>query len=269
MSEIKLIQGNCANRMKDIESGSVDMTITSPPYDNLRSYNGNNTQWSDHVWRGVLNELYRVTKDTGVVVWIVGDATIKGSETGTSFKQALWAMECGFYLHDTMIYHKDNPVPVGGHNRYYQAFEYMFIFSKGSPKLNPIIVPRRNKWNDKRTSRFRGVTRDKNGNFKKKYVQIKTEVKKQNVWLYVVSGGATATDKIAHKHPAIFPEKLVYDHIISWSNEDDLILDPFMGSGTTGVVCKNLNRNFIGIELDEKYFEIAKDRINNQSLAGI
>jgi len=198
-----------------------------------------------------------------VVVWIVADSTIKCTETGTSFKQALFAMNCGFNLHDTMIYHKDNPPPIGGANRYYQAFEYMFIFSKGSPKLNPIIVPRRNKHNDKRTTRFRGVNRNSDGIFTKKQVPINKLVKKQNVWTYVVSGGTSARNKIAHKHPAIFPEQLAYDHVKSWSMDNDVIFDPFMGSGTTGVACKKLNRRFIGIEKVDSYFKIAEERINN------
>ena len=116
MPDIKLIQGDCLEKMQDIQDSSIDLTVTSPPYDNLRSYNGNNALWGEHVWKAAIKDLYRVTKDGGVVVWVVGDATIKGSETGTSFKQALWAMECGFRLHDTMIYAKNNYMPLT-HNR--------------------------------------------------------------------------------------------------------------------------------------------------------
>lgn len=239
---------------------SVDLTVTSPPYDNLRTYNGNNSQWGEHVWKAVIQDLFRVTKQGGVVVWVVGDATIKGSETGTSFKQALWAKECGFNLHDTMIYQKDNPPPVGGTTRYYQHFEYMFVWSKGTPKtFNASISPRRNKWNDKRTERVKGFTRDKDGNFAKKKVSLIGDVKIGNVWKYVVGGGISVD--YGTGHPAGFPEKLAHDHIISWSNGGDTVLDPFMGSGTTGKMAKQLGRNFIGIELDKEYFEIAKKRI--------
>jgi DNA modification methylase len=147
--------------MKEIGSGSVNLTITSPPYDNLRSYNGNNDQWGEHVWREVIKQLYRVTKKGGVVVWVVGDATVKGSETGTSFKQALWAKECGFNLHDTMIYHK-NALPKN-HNRYEQDFEYMFVFSKGRPNtFSPIRIP--TKYPEKETARknsFYSTTNEK------------------------------------------------------------------------------------------------------------
>lgn len=256
---IELIHGDCLEEMKKIPDGSIDLTVTSPPYDNLRTYNGNNAQWGEHVWRAVIQDLYRVTKDGGVVVWVVGDATIKGSETGTSFKQALWAKECGFNLHDTMIYQKDNPPPVGGTHRYFQHFEYMFIFAKGKPLFNPIGAERRNKWNDKRVSRYKAFTRDKHGNFKKKTVSLVGEVKRGNIWKYVVGGGNSVP--YGTKHPAMFPEKLAHDHILSWSNEGDTVLDPFMGSGTTGKMAKQLNRNFIGIELDKEYYEIAKKRI--------
>jgi DNA modification methylase len=128
---IKLINDDCIQAMQQMEEGSVDLTVTSPPYDNLRTYEGS-LEWNEGIWKQVLEQLYRVTKKGGVVVWVVGDATIKGSETGTSFKQALYAKECGFNLHDTMIWCKDNPVPTQS-TRYQNAFEYMFIFSKGSP----------------------------------------------------------------------------------------------------------------------------------------
>lgn len=270
MSEAKLYCGDCLDVMRSFQDGCIDLTVTSPPYDNLRTYNGNISQWSFEKFQEIAKELYRVTKDGGVVVWVVGDATVKGSETGTSFKQALYFKEIGFNLHDTMIYMKDNPPPVGGDKRYYQSFEYMFIFSKGAPlTFNPIKMERRNKWNDKRTVRVRPVTRKKDGSFSKKEVVVNTGmVKLQNVWGYVVSGGSSATDKIAYKHPAIFPEQLANDHIVSWSNEGDTVFDPFMGSGTTGKMALLSNRNFIGIELDKEYFKIAEERIgavqNNQ-----
>ena len=138
MAKIELMQGDCLEKMKDITDGSVDLTVTSPPYDNLRTYNGNNTLWGDHVWKAVIKDLYRVTKQGGVVVWVVGDATIKGSETGTSFKQALWAKDCGFNLHDTMIWEKTG-CRYPETNRYYPIYEYMFVWSKGKPKTTNLI----------------------------------------------------------------------------------------------------------------------------------
>ncbi len=246
------MQGDCLERMKEIESGSIDMTVTSPPYDNLRSYNRNNALWGQHVWGAVIKDLYRVTKDGGVVVWIVGDATLKGSETGTSFKQALFAKEVGFNLHDTMIYQKAQAC-FGSNNCYLQSFEYMFVFSKGKPKTINFIRDRLNKRPGVASTTAKGRSFD---GTKAKRIKIETKKKgkRKNIWEYGVGGGETG-------HPAIFPEKLARDHIISWSNENDVVLDPFMGSGTTGVACKNLNRNFVGIELDEDYFNIAKKRI--------
>jgi len=250
---------NCLATMGRMPSDFVDLTITSPPYDKLRTYNGYSFDFES-----VAKELFRITKMGGVVVWVVGDATIKGSESGTSFRQALYFKEIGFKLHDTMIYMKDNSPPVGGHNRYYQCFEYCFILSKGVPStFNPIVEPRRNKWKDNRTVRVRALTRNKAGIFTKKTITVNTgNVKLQNLWSYAVGGGSVAEEMIAHKHPAIFPEALVRDHMISWSNENDLVYDPFMGSGTTIKVALVHNRKYIGSEISTEYFDLAVERLS-------
>ncbi len=243
--------GDCLERMKEIPDGSVDLTVTSPPYDNLRTYNGNIEQWGEHVWKAVIQDLYRVTKDGGVVVWVVGDATIKGSETGTSFKQALWAKECGFNLHDTMIWekHSFNHDPRRG--RYKQYFEFMFIFTKGKPKAYNEIkdVPVKNAGKTIRSTKRLpdGTMRDYG------YIKLGNVQARSNIW--------KINSENKPLHPAPFPEKLAHDHIMTWSNEGDVVLDCFMGSGTTGLAAKNLNRKFIGIEKDAGYFEIAKQRI--------
>jgi len=255
---MKLIHGNCLEKMKEIGNNSIDLTVTSPPYDNLRSYNGNNDLWGEHVWKEVIKDLYRVTKQGGVVVWVVADATINGSETGTSFKQALWAMECGFNLHDTMIFSKDS-FQKPSHNRYWSCFEYMFVFSKCTPKTYNMISDRANlhygKVACKTLRNYDGTLSDR------KPATIAKYGKRKNIWKYSTGYQRGTKDKIAYQHPATFPEKLAHDHIISWSNKGDAVLDPFMGSGTTGVAAKKLNRHFIGIELDKEYFEIAKKRI--------
>lgn len=257
LSSIKLMQGDCLERMKEIEDERVDLTVTSPPYDSLRSYNGNNEQWGEHVWKAVIQDLYRVTKDGGIVVWVVGDATIKGSETGTSFKQALWSMECGFNLYDTMIWKKPNPsVPTQG--RYYASFEYMFVFSKGKPKCLNLSVKRKNKTYGSSYSVKTIIGKDDNVKYSNKTNTVGQFSREHNVWEISVA-------RKTYSHRAVFPEKLAHNHIISWSNEGDKILDPFMGSGTTGVACVKLNRNFIGIELDQEYFKIAKKRIEEIS----
>jgi len=170
-------------------------------------------------------------------------------------------MEAGFNLHDTMIYQKDNPPPVGGSNRYYQHFEYMFVLSKGKPAtFSPITRERRNKWNDKRTTRVKGFNRDADGNFHKKEVSLTGDVKEGNIWKYTVSGG----NSVGYgNHPAIFPEKLASDHIVSWSNEGDVVFDPFMGSGTTGKMALLNNRKFIGCEVVSEYYEIAVARMKS------
>ena len=260
---INLMQGDCLERMKEMESGSVDLTVTSPPYDKLRSYNGNNSSWCEQVWKSVISELYRLTSDGGVVVWVVGDATVKGSETCSSFKQAIHAVSCGFNLHDTMIYHK-NALPKN-HNRYEQDFEYMFIFSKGKPKtFNAIRIPC--KYPEKETARKNSYFSETDEKMRsarsgKKRKPVGVDKIKGNIWYITTGKGHSTKDEIAFKHPAIFPEKLANDHILSWSDEGDVVFDPFMGSGTTGKMSKINNRKFIGIELDEGYFNIAKERI--------
>ena len=257
---ISLIHGDCLEMMKDIPDGSVDLTVTSPPYDNMRTYNGNNEQWGEHVWKGVIADLHRVTSDGGVVVWIVADATIKGSETGTSFKQALWAKDCGFNLHDTMIWNKGGFSAVGSlKSRYAPVFEYMFVFSKGYVGTFNPIKDRKNKLAGSIISgniRQRdGSVRPMSGSGNKTVAEFGQRF---NVW-----EAPAVKSRRDTRHPAQFPVNIVADHIASWSNEGDTILDPFMGSGTTGVAAKNLNRSFIGIELDRDYFNIAEDRISN------
>lgn len=260
--ETKLILGDCLDKMKDIADNSIDLTVTSPPYDNLRTYGGAIDGWSFEKFQGIAKELFRISKEGGVVVWVVGDATIKGSETGTSFKQALYFMECGFNLHDTMIYKKSNPIPQN-HNRYEQCFEYMFVFSRGKPNtFNPIKVNtklagmsfdwggRKTKMDDNQCRRHRDSD----------IIEVSPTKNKGNIFEYSVGGGKTG-------HPAVFPEALANDHIISWSNEGDTVFDPFTGSGTTGKMAILNNRNFIGIELNEEYFKIAERRIEEAKLA--
>ena len=255
-----LTKGDCLEVMKNIPNNSIDLVVTSPPYDNLRSYNGNIEQWCFDKFKKIANELFRVTKDGGVVVWIVGDSTIKGSETGSSFKQALYFKECGFNIHDTMIWQKISPFQ--HHNRYIPAFEYMFVFSKGKPKTANIIKDRKNKYANQKVH---GTERQRNGKTKPLSDVQKSKVVKEygsrlNIW------DISNEKKNKTGHPAVFPEQLAHDHIITWSNENEIVLDPFMGSGTTGVACINTNRKFVGIEIDDTYFETAKKRIENEEM---
>lgn len=244
---------NCLDTMAKMSDNFIDLTVTSPPYDNLRTYNGYSFDFEN-----IAKELYRVTKQGGVVVWVVGDATIKGSESGTSFRQALYFKEIGFNLHDTMIYQKSNYIPLT-HNRYEQQFEYMFIFSKGKPKIfNPLMKQ------NKQVGQIKGGTfrqqKDKKG-ARHKDIGVAKESIKPNIWFYNVGMANSTKDKIAFKHPAIFPEQLANDHIISWSNENDLVYDPFMGSGTTAKMSILNKRNWIGSEISSEYCEIIEERI--------
>lgn len=248
----KTYNENCLDTMARMEDNFIDLTVTSPPYDNLRMYKGFTMDWQK-----TINELYRVTKQGGVVVWVVGDSTQKGSETGTSFRQALFAKECGFNLHDTMIYQKSTP-PLT-HNRYEQNFEYMFVWSKGKPNtFNGLREPR--EYKDTRKNKAFGRNKDNSVDFGYS-TQDKTRLKR-NVWKYFAGGGAN--DKTASKHPAIFPEQLAQDHVLSWSNENDLVYDCFMGSGTTAKMSILNNRNYIGSEISKEYCDIIHSRLMNK-----
>ena len=250
--------GNSADLLKEVQSESVDMVLTSPPYDDIKNYNAS-LSWTFETFKPIASELKRVLKPGGVIIWVVADKTEKGSETGTSFKQALYFKELGLNIHDTMIYKKLNYVPLT-HNRYEQEFEYMFCFSKGRPKtFNPIKIP----------CKYAGESTWGKPSFYKtdddaltptKKSVIGSEKIKGNVFEYK-TGSTTATKK--YKHPAMFPPQLAIDQIGTWSEQEDIVLDPFMGSGTVGEIAVNMGRHFIGFELEPKYYEIVKQRVED------
>ena len=255
----KVICGDCLEVMGELPDNYIDLTVTSPPYDNLRTYNGFSFDFE-----GIAKELFRVTKQGGVVVWVIGDSVVRGSETGNAFRQALHFKEIGFNLHDTMIYQK-NAFPFPDKTRYAQVFEYMFVLSKGKPNTTNIIrVPTKEA---NRIKNKKSYQRLPNGEtVPMKYETGKSERNKENVWMFEVGYMKTTKDKFAFQHPAMFPEQLAHDHIISWSNEGDIVFDPMCGSGTTCKMAKQLGRNFIGIDISEEYCEIAKQRINAESV---
>lgn len=256
----KIYNMDCREGLKLIKDNSVDATITSPPYDNLRTYNTDGFQWDFEIFKEIAQELYRVTKHGGVVVWVVGDAVINSSETGSSFRQALYFIECGFKLHDTMIYEKNSstfPAKLTS-QRYSQIFEYMFVFSKGNIRKDiRLIADKRNKWagwtNWGQHSQY-----DTTGNLvKSQNIKPIAEYSlRTNIWKYSVS----FNDKTGH--PAVFPEKLAEDHILSWTREGDVVLDPFMGSGTTAKMAMLNKRYYVGFEQNKEYFEKSLERVN-------
>jgi site-specific DNA-methyltransferase (adenine-specific) len=245
---------HCLKTMSKMQDSFIDMVLTSPPYDNMRTYGGDN--FND--FEAIATELYRIMKDCSIIVWITGDQTKNGDESGTSFKQALFFKQLGFKLFDTMIYLKPPRGAVGNNKTYWQTFEYMFILSKGIPKTINLLYDRENK---ETRNGDTGTKRLTNGELKKLKRPGYTKLgRRTNVWQYNVGSGHSATDKIAYEHPAIFPEKLAKDHILSWSNIDDVIYDPFLGSGTTAKMAQLCNRNYIGSEINKDYYKIAKKR---------
>lgn len=251
---------DCVEGMKKLPENSIDLTITSPPYDELRDYRGYNFDF-ENIARG----LYRVTKKGGIVVWVVGDKVKKGNRSLTSFRQAIFFQELGFNVHDVMIYRKKN-TPFMRSNGYTNCFEFMFVFAKDKPKVfNPI---------KSRTVRqgFEMMPHNKgaDGVNKKILKELKGEKTLTNIWEYAVGLGGTTSDRIAFEHPAVFPEKLVEDHILSWTNEGDIVYDPMCGSGTTCKMAAKNSRHHIGHDISQEYIDIAKKRVQgNIPILGI
>jgi DNA modification methylase len=251
----KIYNENCLDTMAKMPDNFIDLTVTSPPYDNLRDYKGYSFDFES-----IAKELFRITKDGGVVVWIVGDATVNGSESGTSFRQALYFKEIGFNV-ETMIFETSTYMPIQA-NRYDNNFQYMFIFSKGKPKTFNAIMIMKSEKSLQRGKSGRDVSfRESDGKRQhKKPQKITTHKKKTNIWRYL-TGFCSSSDNIASRHPAIFPEQLAQDHILSWTNENDLVYDCFMGSGTTAKMAMLNNRKYIGSEISEEYCKIIETRI--------
>jgi site-specific DNA-methyltransferase (adenine-specific) len=240
--------------LKIVPDNSIKFVLTSPPYDELRNYDGYSFDFES-----IAKELTRTLADGGVIIWNVSDATINGSETGTSMRQALFFMSCGLRLHDTMIYEKKNPMPASrSSKRYHQAWEYIFCFSKGTPEtFNPFMVP----------AKYAHVNanmkhRGKDGNIEYTKTKRNSHTKVRNIFTYSVGGGQSTTDKEAHGHPALMPEKLAEDQILTWTNPGDTVFDPFNGAGTSGKMAVKNQRNYIGTELSSSYCDLSVLRIS-------
>ncbi len=260
----KINNDDCIKFMKKLPDNCIDLTVTSPPYDNLRDYE-NKIVWDYNTFKKVARELYRVTKKGGVVVWVIGDKTDKGNKSLTSFKHALYFQEIGFNIYDIIIYEKAGSGPPHP-NRYFNSFEYMFIMSKGKPKSVNLLKDKKNSCAGMST--YGDITRrEKDGGLTNKGKKVINEFGvRTNVWKYNNGKGFSSKDKIAYEHPAIFPEKLVEDHIKSWSNMGDVVFDPFGGSGTTAKVSIELDRKWLYVEKVEKYCDVAKRRIENMGV---
>jgi len=252
----KIINDDCVKFLNKVSENSIDLVVTSPPYDNLRSYKGYIFEFEK-----IAKLLFKVVKEGGIVVWVVGDATINGSETGTSFKQALFFQNIGFNLHDTMIFRKQNPIPQIYRKRYSNEFEYMFVFSKGKVKThNPIMVDTLHAGLKLTSTTYKNFS--KNDQKRSKLANpVKDKKIKGNIWQYVV--GKKKEDQEAKNHSAPFPCKLAEDHILSWTNKGDVVLDPMCGSGTTCRMAKILKRKFIGVEISSEYVKLAITRLKN------
>ncbi|WP_121020441.1 DNA-methyltransferase [Helicobacter vulpis] len=249
----RLYAGDSVNFLKGyIQDDSIDMVLTSPPYDDLRNYNGYSFEFEK-----IAHEIFRVLKKGGVAVWVVGDKIRNGNRSLTSFKHALYFQEIGFNVHDVMIYAKKN-TPFMRSNAYTNSYEYMFIFSKGKPKtFNPLKEA-----TARHGAEMLVANKKADGKNYKVLRELKKEKTRTNIWFYAVGLGGTTNDKEAFKHPATYPEQLAQDHILSWSNEGDIVLDPMCGSGTTCKMAFLNKRNFIGIDISQEYIDIAQKRLD-------
>lgn len=252
--EVKIFNVNCLDYLKSITDDSIKFIITSPPYDDLRNYNGYSFEFEN-----IAKELTRTLADGGVIIWNVSDATVNGSETGTSMRQALHFMNCGLRLHDTMIYEKKNPMPASrSSKRYHQAWEYIFCFSKGTPEtFNPFMVPAK-------YGHVGANMKHRGQDGKLEYVKTKrnSHTKVRNIFTYTVGGGHSTSDKEAYRHPALMPEKLAEDQILTWTNPGDTVFDPFNGAGTSGKMAVANQRKYIGTELSKEYCDLSIIRIS-------
>jgi DNA modification methylase len=254
----KIYCENCLDTMGRMEDNFIDLTVTSPPYDNLRDYNGYHFPFEE-----IAKQLYRVTRPGGVVVWVVGDQVVNGSETVTSSEQKVFFRKVGFNIHDTMIYEKNGPAYPANEtsNRYSQVFEYMFILSKGKPKTSNLLKDKKNRWAGYKTFGDNSE-RLQNGDIKKRSQYVIGDVSyRNNIWKINNGKGYSSVDEIAFDHPAIFPEQLAADHIYSWSNKGDIVYDPFSGSGTTCKMAHLQGRKWIGSEISKEYVELSEKRI--------
>lgn len=246
-----IYHSDCVKFMESMDENFVDLTVTSPPYDNLRNYKGYHFDFEN-----IVKGLYRVTKKGGVVVWVVGDKIIKGDRTLTSFKHALFFQERGFNVHDIMIYRKKN-TPFMRSNAYTNCYEFMLVFSKGAPNTFHPIMEKTVRQGFEIMPFNKGADAINNKTLK----ELKAEKTRTNIWEYAVGLGGTTSDREAFKHPAVFPEKLAEDHIISWTNEGDIVFDPMCGSGTTCKMAKKNNRRYLGCDISDEYVRIAKQRL--------
>lgn len=263
----KIHLGNSVDIMREMPDSFIDLTISSPPYDLMRTYKGKITdeKYDEHFsfpFVDMAKELYRITKDGGIVVWVVNDQIVNGGESGNSFRQALKFQEIGFKIYDTMIYHK-NGAPFPESARYSQVFEYMFVLLKGKkPNSANMIKDKENRWAGS-TNFGKRSSRTKDGEIKiMDNFTVAKYGSRYNVWYINNGAGFTTKDKYAYAHPAMFPESLAEDHILSWSKEGDVVLDPMNGSGTTSKMAKVNNRNYIGIDLNQEYIDIAERRLS-------
>lgn len=252
---MRLLTGDACEILPTIRESSVDLTVFSPPYDGLRDYKGKPS--FDMAVLG--REILRVTKEGGVCCMVIQDATKNGAKSLTSFRTACLFADLGWRLFECCIYSRAGVPGAWWTKRFRVDHEYIFIFTRGDG------LPRRfDKTSLMVESKYAGITaggtkRTTKGDFVAIKKTVISPLKcRGTIWHYAASN--TERNKTKSEHPATYPDSLARDIISCFSKEGDLVLDPMMGSGTTGIASVNMGRRFLGIEISVQYMEIAKRR---------
>ena len=255
-SGVDVYHGDCAKVLPSL-GVKADLILTSPPYDDLRTYGGGVFDFGS-----IADACVGALVDGGVIVWVVGDGIEGYSETGSSFRHALGFMRRGLKLHQTMLYQTTREAPTAP-NRYARVHEYMFVFSNGRPRVANIIRDKPNTTSGtvhrrKMIGRYADNSKP-HRNYKRNRIVSPEFGPRTNIWKYHTSPFSNANR--FDEHPAVFPDALARDHIRTWTNPGDLVIDPMAGSGTTLRAAKDLGRSSIGIEIHENYIDIIERRM--------
>lgn len=259
LPENQIICGDSVEILRSFPDNSIDIVVTSPPYDAIRDYKG-----FSYDLHATGKEIQRVLKLGGVAVIVIQDQTKNFGKTLTSFRTILdWCDSFGFKLFETVIYRKYGAEGAWWNKRFRVDHEYIPIFLKGE---RPQYF---NKEHLKIPSKHGGKTLTGGGTRLTNGIRIATRAIKINlmkcrgtIWEYLTAGDGS---RLKHEHPATFPDKLPYDFIQCFCPEGGIVLDPFVGSGTTTVAAKNLGRRYIGIDIAPEYCAIAEKRMQIES----
>lgn len=285
MKEVEFINsilcGDSLNTLKNIPSAAVDCIVTSPPYYGQRDYamdgqlGGEDTP-KEYVEKlaDLFDECKRVLKESGTLWLNLGDKYLDGNLLGMPWRVALALQDRGWILRNDIIWHKPNAMPHSAKNRLTTDHEYIFFFTKkGANYFYDQDAIREEHVTFSEKSKMKGGKNHfgKNGGTPEKGKNAGNSNLHDGRWdqAFHPNGRNKRTvwniplSKFRDAHFAVFPEKLIEPCILAGCPTGGIVLDPFFGSGTTGVVASKLSRKYVGLELNPEYVEIAKKRLSN------